>query len=292
MNAVRKILQKLGMFEIVILFTFVIAAAVAFYYFSRSSQYLTVTVKAGYDTMIWDYKGTKPWFGSLFTVGMAEKDGFGVTNAEVLSLRSYDSMPDTRYNSFPGNSMYGNKAVYLTLKLKTVYNRASDQHTYKGRPVSIGSIIRLNLNNILFDGLVSDINGFADTREKKIITVDTQVRDETPVFPETAGIKSYIADAITEGEKITDDQGNVLVEIVKKRVEPAKKIITTSSGGLVVGADPFRKDVYLTLKVHAIKIQNRYFVFDDVPLLIGMTVPIHTGSYSLWPEITKFVSAE
>ena len=118
------------------------------------------------------------------------------------------------------------------------------------------------------------------------------MKEETTVFPETSGSRAYVADAIEEGQEVKDDQGNTIVKILRKRVEDAKKTAITSDWRVFVQRDPLRKDVYLTLQLDAIRINDRYYVFDDVPVLIGYTVPINTGTMSFWPEIIKFFPSQ
>ena len=97
---------------------FLFIAFFAFLFF-RKATYLTVTVKVGSDSIFSPGGVPTPWFNQYFYTGMSEKDGFGRKTAEVLYMRSYDTSSSI-------------KAVYLTVKLNTVYSRGSNQYTYKG----------------------------------------------------------------------------------------------------------------------------------------------------------------
>lgn len=254
------------------------------YLFFRKPASLTVTIKVNEDGVAfnsWDAynKGTRSWFSQMFYKGMKEKDGLGKATAEVLSIRSYDTSP-------------ARKAVYLTVSLNTVYNRASNQYAYRGKPVLIGSTLKLYLDNLLVEGLVTAAEGAKDPRQKVVLLVESQVRDETPVYPETSGTKPYIADALSEGEEIKDDQGNTIIKILKKRAEDAQRVVTTSDGRVFIQTNPLRKDVFFTLQVRANQIANRYYIFDDVPILIGIGIPINTATISVWPEVTKIQPGE
>lgn len=249
------------------------------YIFFRKSAYLTVTIKVGTDNVLYESAGIQTWFGQLFYVGMTEKDGLGTTRAQVLKVYSYDTSPSR-------------KAVYLTTKIKAMYNRASDQYTYKGYPVLVGSTLRLYLDRMLVDGLVTHIEGMKDPRERKTLIVEAQVREETPVFPETAGTKEYIAKALRIGDEIKDGQGHTIIKILDKRVENAKKTVTTSDGRVLLQSDPVKKDVYLTLQIEAIKMNNRYFVFDDVPIIIGTGIPFESALVSVWPVVMDITISE
>ena len=117
--------------------------------------------------------------------------------------------------------------------------------------------------------------------------VETQIREETPAFPDSSGTSEHIANALIKGDMVKDDQGNIIVKIIDKKVENAKRLVITSDGRSVIQTNPLRRDVYLTLEVNAIKIGDRYYIFDDVPLLVGEKIPINTSTISVWPEVTK-----
>lgn len=245
----------------------------AFLFFRKPST-LIATIKVNEDNIAWWNMGTRSWFAQMFYPGMKEKDGLGKATAEVLSIKSYDTSP-------------ARKAAYLTVRLNTVYNRASNQYTYRGKPILIGSNLKLYLDNLQVEGLITAVEGAKDPRQKVVLLVESQIRDETPVYPETSGTKPYIADALSEGQEIKDDQGNTIIKILKKRVEDAQRVVTTSDGRVVIQTNPLRKDVFLTLQVRANRVANRYYIFDDVPILIGIGIPINTATISVWPEVTK-----
>ena len=178
-------------------------------------------------------------------------------------------------------------ALYLTTKVRVVYNRASNQYTFKGLPLTVGSPIKLNLEKLYVEGLVTFVEGVEDKRTKSKLIVETQIREETPAFPDSSGTSEHIANALIKGDMVKDDQGNIIVKIIDKKVENAKRLVTTSDGRSVIQTNPLRRDVYLTLEVDAIKIGDRYYIFDDVPLLVGEKIPINTSTISVWPEVTK-----
>jgi len=279
----RKIINRiknLPVFDKILLGLVVLGVIFFAYVFFRKSTYITVVVKVGEDNVAWE-RWSRAWFSQLFYDGMQEKDGLGRVNAEVLAVSSYDTLP------LPYDTLHIKKAVYLTIKLKSVYSRASDQYTYKGLPVLVGAPIRIYLDRVLVEGLVTSIEGVKDPREKATLLVDVQIKEEIPTYPETSGTEQYVADALSVGQKITDDQGNVVIEILAKRVELAQKVTTTSEGRALVGVNPLKRDVYLTLRVNAVKLHERYFLYDDIPIIVGQQVPINTPTLSILPEVTK-----
>lgn len=285
MKNLKKRLRDLSLFDKILMGLVVLLVFFFAYAFFRKSTYITINVKVGEEDVVWEH-WSRAWFSQLFYKGMKEKDGLGRVNAEVLDVHSYDV-------TFPENdTLIAKKAVYLKLKVKAIYSRSSNQYTYKGLPVLVGSPIRMYLDSVLVEGLVTNIGGIKDPREKKILIVEAQVIDESPTYLETSGTKVYIADALRVGQKIQDDQGNTIIEIFDKKVENAKKVINTSDGRVLVGVNPLRKDVYLTMRINAIQLNNKYYFFDDIPISIGLKIPLNTPTLTILPEVTKITVQE
>jgi len=280
---IKKVIKNLKFFDWILIGLGLLAILVFAVIFFRRSSYKIVTVEVGQESVLaWagrDTTGSKRWFSELFHKGMKEKDGLGKVKAELLDIFSYEKMPDRI-------------TVYLTTKLKVVYNKASDTYTYKGTPVLIGSKIKVNFDNLFVEGLITDIEGVADRRERRLITVEAQIREENATYLGTSGTKAYVADAIKMGEEIKDNKGNIIIKVIKKRVEPAKKVVVTSDGRTLLRTDPVRKDVYLTLEINALKIGERYFLLNDIPIVVDYGIPINTPQLSLFPVVTKFISVQ
>jgi len=267
-----KFLAKLRLFDILIVCLFLILAAAFFVFFFRQSKYLTVKLKVTEKNVLYATTTPPSWFVYLFKPGMKEKDGLGRTNAEVLDVYFYDTSPT-------------NKAVYLTLKLRTTYNGRSKEYKYKGTTVGIGEGIRVNLDKILAEGLVVDVDGLKGDYEEVYFQVRARLVDNSPVFSETTGVEPYLAEAIKVGDKIFDSSGKVMVEVLNKEVLPAQKNTFDDKGNVYQKFDPRKKDVYLTLKVRTKKINNEYYFFDDVRVKIDQILPLHFQKVSLYPII-------
>src|SRR3989344_4595520 len=258
MSWLTKKIKSLGVFDRIVILIGVFVVAFFGYVFFRKSEFITVTVKIGEENVnyepwffaenIFDVGRTRVWFAQLFNEGMKEADGLGRTMAELVSIRAYDTRPSR-------------KAVYLTVRVNAVYSRSSGNYTFKGRPLLVGSTIKLNLDNLFVEGLVTHIDGARDSREKVKLIVEARVKNETAVYPETSGTSPYIAEALTIGQEIKDSQNNIIIKIINKKVENAKRSVATSDGRMVIQTNPLRKDVYLTLEVNALKIANRYYIF-------------------------------
>ncbi len=275
----HKLLKKLTLFDKLIILLAGLGIIVFAYVFFRKTSYINVTLRIDEDDVRYvqwsiEEQGSRTWYSQLFHQGMTEKDGFGKINAEVESVYSYDLSP-------------GKQAIYLTVKLNGVYSRSQNQYTYKGNPVSIGYPIKLFLDNVYVKGIVTSVENVIDPRERVTLQIEAKVVDDDPKFMETTGVPEYEAEAINKGDTVLDNAGNIVIKVSDKKTQFAKKTVTTSDGRVVTALQPNKYDVYLTLEINAVKISGNYFIFDDVPILIGEEIPLNTSTYSFRPQVTK-----
>lgn len=249
--------------------------------FFRKSSYIVATISVGEDSAVYGLwvndVGPKYWFSNSFYKGQTEKNGLGNIQAKILDVYLYDVTST-------------HAKVYLNTQLRVIYNKASDTYTYNGMPVLIGSTIKLNFKDVYAEGLITDIEGANNNIQKQTVTVEAQIREENPVYMGTSGTKTYIANAVNVGDTVKDNNGNVLIEILSKRVEPAAATTSTSDGRIVKTINPLRNDVYLTIRIHTSKIGDKYFFLGDIPILIDQGFPVNLPNITFFPTVTKFVS--
>lgn len=281
-KSIRKIVQKITLFDLIlaglVLFGITFFAVVFF----RKATFVNITVKVNSDTVMyqtWNYENrTYDWFAQLFRVGMKEKDSLGNLQAEVTGVRSYDIRPSR-------------KDVYLTLKIRGVYESSTGRYSYNGRPVLIGSTLKFNLDGVVASGLITNIDGERNVKKKVKLLVNAKVRDETSAFPDSTGIEEYMADALKVGTEVKDNNDEVIIKILDKKVTDAKRLVTTYTGETLVRSNPLRKDVELVLEVYAEENGGKYYLFDDVPIMVGERLPIITDKVSVLPFVTDFSPA-
>ncbi len=274
---IKSKIKKLKLFDWVLIVFGLVTLVTFVILFFRKSTYITATVSVGEDSVIYGSLGPSTWFANAFHKGQKEKDGLGRVQSEVLSVYSYDTSPN-------------HKTVYLDVRLNSVYNRATDTYTYKGTSVLIGSTVKLNLDKIYAEGLITEVQGFPTHSKKQTIKIEAQIREENPTYPGTAGTKSYLADAIKIGDTIKDNSGSTLIKILDKKVVPAQITITTSDGRALSAIDPIKKDVTLTLEVLAENVEGKYYFLNNIPILIDQAIPLNTDTLSIFPTVTKFLT--
>jgi hypothetical protein len=284
MKKLDRILKNLNLFDVLVITTILIGIVILAFFLLRRTKYLTVVIKLTNKNILNAYGNPPTWFAEYFKEGMAAKDSLGRKTAEIKQVYRYDSGTTT-------------KALYLTMSLKADYSWGSGKYSYEGAPLILGAPIKIELQQILIEGLVTYIEGVPDNRVDKEMLVETQLMDYQSVFPETNGLPQFKADAINIGDQVKDSLGNVLITVAAKRVEPAKKIVTTTNGNLLVQSDPLKKDIYLTLKIKVKEINNtvnttEYYIVDDVRIKIGDSIPLHLKNISVYPLVTKIVEVK
>ena len=283
MERFKKNLLKLTLFDKILILITVLGVAFFGYYFFRKPNYKNAVVKVSEDSVLYapwkKDSGVSSWFEQYFQVGMREVNGLGQTTAEIENISSYDTGP-TR------------KDLYLNVKLNSVFNRATGIYTFKGRPLIAGSTIKINFDGVYVEGLVTFVDGLNDKREKIKLKVEAQLLENNPVFSESEGVRKTLADAINIGDEVVDNRGNIVLKVVGKNMEDSRRLINTSDGRTIVSNNPYRKDVILILEAQGYKLNNRYYLFDNLPILVGQNIPFNTPYVSVFPEVTKITVLE
>lgn len=269
-------LRNLKFFDFLVISLFIVLGISFFFFFFRQSKYITVKLKITEKNVLYAYSAPPSWFVYLFKEGMKERDGLGRVNAEVLDVYFYDTTP-------------ANKAVYLTLKLRATYSSRSRGYKYKGKVVAAGEGLRINLEKILAEGLIVEVEGMESPFEEVHLQVKAQIVEIDRVFSETTGTEAYIADAIRVGDKVFDSSGRFMAEVMEKKVQPAQKNTFDDKGNVYQRFDPRKKDIFLTLKVRAKKINNEFYFFDDVRIKVSGDLPFHFKDISIYPVVTEIL---
>lgn len=272
MKYIHDKLKKLSYFDVILSIVVLFGIIIFAFIFFRKPTYVNVTVKIGEDEVAFPRAGSRNWFAQLFYKGMKETDGLGNPIAEVTDVFVYD----TELNK---------QAIYLTLKIKALYTKSKKQYSYQGKPILIGYPIRLQIGQINATGITTGIEGVRKPGEDVTLLVDARLIYESN-YLETSGSLNFIGQAVNVGDIVTDSHGDTVIKVLNKKSEPAKKAVTTATGNVLIKTNPLLSDVYLKLLVNARKVNGKYFLFDDIPVLINQRIPINTSFVSIGPLVT------
>jgi hypothetical protein len=275
-NYLKKVIKLKALDWVVIL----VLAVITIYFVATSIQqnkWITVKFIMTLTPQYFHYNGEVPpyWIAGNIKAGDVQYDSFGAKNLQILSVTSIG---------------YQNRQTWVTASVKAKYIPKQKKYVFQYVPLEIGRSIDTTINGTNIHGIVTDIEGYTDARKMYDVTVKARLVDEySPYSVTTRGIDPWIADAIQKGQTMKDSSGKTVAEILDVETKPAEKVVTTNDGKIFLGEDPLKKDVFLTVKLKAIKHDDSYFFLEDMPLKIGYSFPIYLDQIQIVPVITQIL---
>jgi hypothetical protein len=274
----KKIVSKLKMLDWIVIV--LVSGITLFLVISSLNQNRWVTIEFKVQPTIAytpDIDGlTNPyWVVDKITAGSTQYDSLGQKNLEILNVKRWG---------------FQNEDTWVKASVKAKYKPSQKKYTYLYQPLEIGRYIDLTINGAYIHGVITSIEGYADTRKTYTITVDTRLIDiSTPYSTSTRGVDPWVADAIEKGQTMKDTAGNIIAEILDVETKPAERVITTSDGRIVIGDDPLKRDVAMTIRLRVTKQNDTYFFLEDRPIKVGSAFPMFFKQMPLHPVVTQFL---
>ena len=275
-NRIKSIfkLKALDWFIVLIIvgiITFLVTASL------NQDRWITIEFKVTNNPTYLPFNGETPpyWVSDKIKAGDVQYDELGQTNLKVLSVKSWG---------------FQNKETWVTASVKAKYKSKQKKYTYQYQPLEIGRSLDITINGTNIHGIVTSIQGFSDIRKTYDVTVKARLVDSwSPYSVTTRGVDPWVADAIEKGQIMKDTSGKIIAEILDKEVKPAEKVITTSDGRVLLGEDPLKKDVYLTVRLKVTKNDDTYLFLENVPIKIGFSFSLYLEHVFLSPVITQIL---
>ncbi len=270
--------RGIKLFDIFILVGVFLIIVLAIFFFWRRRQWVTVTVKLSPENIFWEEARTPLWLAAQLKPGLVGYDNLG---RKQIILKKVISWAD------------GKRAqVYLQLEFRAVYNSHSHLYRFSGQPLVIGGNLQANLAGIRIQGLIVGISGFSDWRQRQLLEVKARLSYTNNAFPNVAGVMPWVAESIHQGDKVYNWQGQVVAEVISKKVFPAKRVVTTSNGRVFLRPDPQRKEVLLYLRLVVHKVNGEYYYLDNIPVRVNTAIPLRLRKITLWPLVTKIINSQ
>jgi len=285
-----KYLSQLRWIDVVGIGIFFAILAIILFFFLRKGEYVVITLEVSQShnpTRINITSREEPpfWYTQYLKPGLKETDGLGRTNVEVVDVYKYISSETS-------------DIVYVSLRVKSTYNKRTNQYLYKGLPLLIGSGQSFRLQGVLVNGIVTniDISDFSFSGQQKEFIVTAFLHpinhslgtDNSRSMGETIinGIPTYLSKQIQKGLLMKDNQGQVIAEIIEVTKSPAtQQFIYRNS--LVSVADRERVKINLKLKLIANKGNDYYYFRSRMPLIVGSRLYLNFIDFVIKPTITN-----
>lgn len=199
------------------------------------------------------------WLVDSIKNGSTELSFSGKKIAEVLGIQSYEEG--------------SNKIMNLTVRLKVISDKKRGTYRYKQKPLEVGSVIEMLLDNSRVYGSVVRIrNEKNETKDWVYKKVKVKLYERRP----------WLAESIEVGDKVVDKtNGEIQSEILLKKVELSEVSIPTSRG-LVLARDPVLRDVEIDLRLLVNERVGVFYFANYQPVKIGNKLYIPMEDYNLY----------
>jgi len=278
MLSINKFLKYFVKFKALDWFVIVAAVSVVIFLIVTSvnqDKWVNIEFKVTVTPTYFPYSGETPpyWIVDNIKPGDSQYDSFGQQNLRIIDVKSWGIQT---------------KDTWMTASVKAKYKPKQNKYTFQYQPLEIGRSLDVTINGTNIHGIVTSIEGQADSRKTYELILKTRLIDTgSPYSTVTRGVDPWYADAINKGLTMKDTSGRVVAEILEKEVKPAERVITTSDGRVFLGEDPLKKDVFLTVKLKVTKHDNTYTYLENVPIKIGFSFPIYLDNVFIVPNILQ-----
>lgn len=211
----------------------------------QKDQYVTVELYASGGEWWFDNPEPPYWLTDPIKKGEVEYDPQGGKLVEILDTQKFE--------------VGQRKMLWIKAKLKVVENKHAKQFRFRREPLQIGSVIYIAPSNIKVYCNVLSVEG---TGAKMTETEHIVTLKEYEIFP-------WHADAIHVGDKMKDDEGKTIAEIIDKKTVDAEMLTTDSQGNTHVRSNPLRKDLTLKLRLKTINSAGIDYFSYFQPIKIG-----------------------
>lgn len=239
---------------LVILTLFLIALSIVYFFFykarNNTNVYVGISVIRPSTMPITTapYNWVPYWMSDAIRIGDWEVSPFGESLAHVIEK-------DVTQGYYYGD------LTYLLLSVRATQLK-SGVFLYKNRPLSVGTTFDLQLPKVTIKGLVTYVAKDPPHFSYENVDVILQVKYQ----------EQWLANAIKQGDQLTDSKGRVLVKIDSVSVKPSKMLasqLDSLRDQNVLTFDPNKVDIEIKVRLLAKKIDDTYYFNEIQRLKVG-----------------------
>ncbi|MFZ5376242.1 MAG: hypothetical protein ACOZAN_01055 [Patescibacteria group bacterium] len=238
-----------------------------------------ITVKVARST-VWRMDANTIYeYAQGFVVGDVEKDELGKKTSKIKKVSVLPVSADEY-------------SLYLTLEVPANYDPRKNLYYLKGKPLVFGQEYLFSFSNVSFSSVVVDFPGLEKSESGKKVTVEAMLLNDDWHSDRVDGVHDFLANAVQKDQVIIDSDGNQIVRVKNVRISPSIRQNSNQFGQLVVVQDASLKSVVYELELSVDQNNGRYFLYHNVPVLIGQELPLNFSNVSIAPVVTRFISEE
>lgn len=245
----RHFIKKLNIFDYLLILALVVIVTIFLILrYSKQEQWVSVRLKVKNTDLWWEAEPVSYWYFKNLREGDIAYNSFGQAIAKLKKLQVFDSWADR------------NKA-FVELELKTTYDSNKKIYLFNYQPLQIGDSLELIFGKQNLQGIITHIN-------------DEEIQyQDIVVWLEMRRLEPYIADSYKPDKQITDQDGNVLAEIMEAQQKPFSFYQYSDIRGKMIKVfDPDYLDVQLKILLKATKYRDAWFFIDGSALKIGENI--------------------
>lgn len=260
--------NKIHFFDLFFGFILVILLISIYFFFNRKVEFVNIRVKVTDQDVLYANTSPKTWYANRFEVGDTENNELGQVTSQITGVETFNTGNDS-------------KAVYLDIKTKAVYNKHTKLYSAKATNLVFGNTIKFNFAKVAFYGLVTEPPNSENQKTMQIEKKRVVLMQRNTFI----GVEPDVLSKIKAGDKIIDSKGNLLFEVINISLQPALRVTQNSQGDLLLRYDPYYKDAVITADVRAKKLNSELFAFDNIPIKLGIIMPLNFTYESISPVI-------
>ena len=175
---------------------------------------------------------------SAITIGDKDINPLGGVNAEVVDKLSVEAIEYGRY-------------VYLLLKIDATRDR-SGVYLFKNKPLAVGNIIQLRFPKTTVYAYIQSLDEVSPQPNYKKVQAVTRFKE----------IEPFMDEWIREGNEVKNNKGETIARVVRKTSSVARREVHTAAGSIVVGTNPIKRDVDVTLELLVKELEGQLYFTD------------------------------
>ena len=269
---VKKRVQSLTIFEIFISISIIVFTVFIVKFFGQKVESKIIRIEVinkswGESWNPYGYR-TPFWLSDKLKIGQKEYDKSGNVIAEIIDIENYAR----------GNE---EAEIYLTVRVRTEYQKRLRQHFFKNIPLDLGSSIEIAPDQNIVYGQVIDNN----------VPPQGYLKKEFSIIARGRGYDQYVIDNIKIGERVENrHNGEAVATIVELHTEKTtqmyvSEITNYNDQGLSFRVDPNTQDIVVKLNMTAEQIDKRWYFAGHQQLKISNSIWFYGQNVDLILEI-------
>ncbi len=253
----KKSAERHRLFNLLIIFLVLVSIGAGLKFLLKKEKWVTVEIWGMGGEWWWNTGAPPYWVADALQAGDAEYNAGGKKIAEILEIEKYEDWDKKRF--------------LAKVRLKVDVNPKTGAIKYKDSELSIGAPLTIEVPGKSITGNIIFIEGGKDERERKKIDIILKHYSRYP----------WEAEAIKVGDKMTDESGAVVAEVLDKKSELAEMTVVTDQGEVLARQDPLKRDITLKMRIEVVKVANQLFFANIQEVKVGNRLNVNLSSYNI-----------